>query len=121
MVDPINLTVNQFCSAVPCGRTKAYELIADGEIEAIKLGTRTLIPRGELERLQARLPRMRTHPAGPPNPEILDASSTQLEALGTPAILPPRPLEPPTARSSGELETQANGYGEKCDTVLRRQ
>jgi excisionase family DNA binding protein len=59
MVTSHNLTVNQFCAAVPCGRTKTYELIADGEIEAVKLGKKTLIPRAELERLQARLPRMR--------------------------------------------------------------
>jgi excisionase family DNA binding protein len=59
MVTSHNLTINQFCAAVPCGRTKTYELIADGEIEAIKLGKKTLIPRAELERLQARLPRMR--------------------------------------------------------------
>jgi excisionase family DNA binding protein len=58
VVDPVNLTVNQFCNAVPCGRTKTYSLIAHGEIRAIKLGKKTLIPRIELERLQARLPRI---------------------------------------------------------------
>jgi excisionase family DNA binding protein len=47
MVEQVNLTVNQFCAAVPCGRTKAYELIGEGEVEAIKLGKRTLIPRTE--------------------------------------------------------------------------
>lgn len=60
MSDPINLTVNQFCTALPCGRTKAYELLGAGEVEAIKLGNRTLIPRTEVERLQARLPRFRS-------------------------------------------------------------
>jgi excisionase family DNA binding protein len=58
VIDPLNFTVNQFCIAVPCGRTKTYSLIADGEIRAIKLGKKTLIPRTELERLQARLPRI---------------------------------------------------------------
>jgi excisionase family DNA binding protein len=58
--DAINLTVNQFCAALPCGRTKAYELLGTGEVEAIKLGNRTLIPKTEVPRLQARLPRFRS-------------------------------------------------------------
>ena len=69
MVEQVNLTINQFCAAVPCGRTKAYELIADGEIEAMKLGKKTLIPRAELERLQARLPRMRPRTRDRPDTE----------------------------------------------------
>jgi excisionase family DNA binding protein len=60
MAGPINLTVPQFCLELNCGKTKAYELIATGEVEAIKLGKKTLIPRTEVERLQARLPRIRS-------------------------------------------------------------
>ena len=58
MIDPINFTFKEFCAVVPCGRTKGYELIAGGQVEAIKLGKKTLIPRMEVERLQARLPRI---------------------------------------------------------------
>jgi excisionase family DNA binding protein len=71
VVNSLNLTINQFCAAVPCGRTKAYELIADGEVEAIKLGKKTLIPRAELERLQAQLPRMRSRTSGRADSENL--------------------------------------------------
>ena len=80
MVDSLNLTINQFCAAVPCGRTKAYELIADGEIEAMKLGKKTLIPRAELERLQAQLPRMRPQTSGRPDTDNSGASSERLGA-----------------------------------------
>jgi excisionase family DNA binding protein len=78
--EQVNLTINQFCAAVPCGRTKAYELIADGEIQAMKLGKKTLIPRAELVRLQARLPRMRARASGPPETENSAASSERQEA-----------------------------------------
>ena len=80
MVDQVNLTINQFCAAVPCGRTKTYELIADGEIEAIKLGKKTLIPRAELERLQARLPRIRPRARVRPDTANTGASSERLGA-----------------------------------------
>jgi excisionase family DNA binding protein len=74
VVEQVNLTINQFCEAVPCGRTKAYELSGAGEVEAIKLGKRTLIPRTELERLQARLPRIQPRTRGPPANQISDIS-----------------------------------------------
>ena len=37
------------------GRSKLYELIAAGEIEVVKVGRRTLVPRESLERFVARL------------------------------------------------------------------
>jgi excisionase family DNA binding protein len=80
VVEQVNLTINQFCAAVPCGRTKAYELIADGEIEAMKLGKKTLIPRAELERLQARLPRMRPRTRDRPDTENSGASLERKDA-----------------------------------------
>ena len=39
---------------VGLGRTKFYELINAGEIKAIKVGQRTLIPESELQRWLAR-------------------------------------------------------------------
>lgn len=44
------------CRRLGCGRTMIYELLAAGELKAIKLGNRTLIPESELRRfVQTRL------------------------------------------------------------------
>lgn len=72
MAGPINLTVPQFCAEMNCGKTKAYELLGTGEVEAIKLGKKTLIPRTEVERLRARLPRFQAR-----SPEV--SSRTNVE------------------------------------------
>ena len=40
---PNLITVNEFCAAYRVGRTKTYALLSAGEIEAVKLGTRTMI------------------------------------------------------------------------------
>jgi excisionase family DNA binding protein len=42
------------------GRTTLYELIARGEIRAVKIGRRTLIPDEELQRFVATLQRQDT-------------------------------------------------------------
>jgi excisionase family DNA binding protein len=38
------------------GRTKLFELLKNGELEAVRLGRKTLIPIAELERFAASLP-----------------------------------------------------------------
>lgn len=38
------------------GRTKLFSLLKEGKIKAVRLGTRTLIPVGELESFAATLP-----------------------------------------------------------------
>lgn len=43
------LTIPQFCEAVNCGRTRAYQLINEGKISALKNGKRTLIRRTDME------------------------------------------------------------------------
>jgi hypothetical protein len=43
-------------SELPFGKTKAFELIASGELRAVKLSSRTLILRDELQRFLATLP-----------------------------------------------------------------
>ena len=43
------ITIQQFCAAYAVGRTRAYELLNDGEIEAIKSGHRTLILMSSVE------------------------------------------------------------------------
>ncbi len=52
------LTVRDFCLAYRTGRTKAYELIATGQITAVKRGRSTLITAESAERWASSLPRM---------------------------------------------------------------
>jgi excisionase family DNA binding protein len=51
------LTVKQTTETCSFGRTKAYELIRDGRLDARKVGRRTLITVASLERFIASLPR----------------------------------------------------------------
>ena len=44
------------------GRTTVYELIAAGKLEAVKLGSRTLITAASIEALLASLPRVARRP-----------------------------------------------------------
>jgi excisionase family DNA binding protein len=46
---PLTVRVREACRLTGIGRSKLYELIAAGEIEIIKVGTITLIPRGSLQ------------------------------------------------------------------------
>jgi excisionase family DNA binding protein len=48
--------VPETCQRLSIGRSTLYELIADGQIKAVKIGRRTLIPHEELERYVASLP-----------------------------------------------------------------
>jgi excisionase family DNA binding protein len=45
--------VPQACARLGIGRTAFYELLKSGEIRAIKVGTRTLVPESELQRFIA--------------------------------------------------------------------
>jgi excisionase family DNA binding protein len=92
----VNLTINEFCAAFNCGRTKAYELIGTGEVEAIKLGKKTLIPYAELERLQARLPRMRPNPGTAPQHRYPKASFELPDVQQEASVSPPQTVKPPT-------------------------
>jgi excisionase family DNA binding protein len=47
-VEPICVKVNEAARMIGVGRTKLYELIASGEIEAIKLGKSTRITTASL-------------------------------------------------------------------------
>jgi excisionase family DNA binding protein len=44
------LTIPEFCAQVNVGRTNAYRLINEGQVKAVKLGKKTLIPRTEMLR-----------------------------------------------------------------------
>ena len=48
---PIAYSVAEACRVSSLGKTKIYELIADGKLEARKLGKRTLILADSLEHL----------------------------------------------------------------------
>lgn len=48
------LSVNEFCECVGIGRTKAYELLAQGELEVVRIGRRTLITMRSVDALLER-------------------------------------------------------------------
>jgi len=50
---PLANTINDSCIRLGIGRTLMYALIKQGKLRSIKLGTRTLIPESELQRLIA--------------------------------------------------------------------
>lgn len=54
-MQPELLTILQFCQAVNCGRTRAYQLINEKKVIAIKNGKKTLIPRTEMLKFIASL------------------------------------------------------------------
>lgn len=51
---PITVRVKDACRLTGIGRSKLYELIGDGEIDTIKVGTITLIPMTSLKRFLER-------------------------------------------------------------------
>ena len=52
-------TPREACEALRIGRTKLYELFASGDIKAVALGGKTLVPRDALEAFMASLPTIR--------------------------------------------------------------
>jgi len=59
---PALLRLPDACRFLSLGRSKVYELIARGDLEVVKIGSRTLVPMASLEKFVRTLP-MRT--AGP--------------------------------------------------------
>lgn len=53
--EQVNLSIPDACRLYGVGRTVLYEKIGNGEIRAIKLGARRLIPRAELDAYFRRL------------------------------------------------------------------
>jgi excisionase family DNA binding protein len=51
--DPLTVRVAEACRLTGIGRSKLYELIADGSIEIVKVGNMTLIPFESLKQLVA--------------------------------------------------------------------
>ena len=50
---PLANSISDCCARLGIGRTLMYDLIKQGKLRSIKLGTRTLIPESELQRLIA--------------------------------------------------------------------
>lgn len=50
---PLANKIPDACRRLGIGRTVLYELIKSGEVRTIKIGTRTLIPEGELQKVIA--------------------------------------------------------------------
>lgn len=53
---PILLSIPDACRTLGIGKSKIYELIADGALTARKIGKKTLVPAADLERFAAGLP-----------------------------------------------------------------
>ena len=54
VVEKLSYSINEAAKAAKIGRTKLYELINDGELPLVKIGSRSLIRRVDLEALLAR-------------------------------------------------------------------
>jgi hypothetical protein len=54
------LSIRAFCDAYSVGRTRTYDLIAQGKIEAVKDGLKTFIPVESAEAWAASLPRFKS-------------------------------------------------------------
>lgn len=50
-IKPLSVTIRDACKVTGLGRSKIYELIADGRLAIVKIDKRTLIPYDELARL----------------------------------------------------------------------
>ena len=55
--EKLSFTIAEAVSSTGIGRTKLYDLIKDGQLEARKLGSKTLIPAPSLRSLVDGLPR----------------------------------------------------------------
>ncbi len=49
-------TITEFCKMAGIGRTLAYDLIKSGDIRAVKVGRKTMIPRTAIESWLGSLP-----------------------------------------------------------------
>lgn len=52
--EPLAVRIPDACRMIGIGRSKLYELIADGTIQVVKIGSTTLIPVGQLRALVER-------------------------------------------------------------------
>lgn len=50
---PLAHRIPDACQRLSIGRTMLYQLIASGELRTIKIGTRTLVPEADLQKIIA--------------------------------------------------------------------
>lgn len=50
-MEPVAISINATARALSIGRSTVYKLIHSGELEALKIGTRTLVTTASLARL----------------------------------------------------------------------
>lgn len=48
---PVSLPINEAAQAIGIGRTKIYQLINSGDLEAVRIGRRTLVKTSSIEAL----------------------------------------------------------------------
>ncbi len=53
-MEPLAVSINDTAKALGLGRTSIYAMIADGRLEALKLGRRTLVRAESIKRLVAK-------------------------------------------------------------------
>ena len=51
IIEPLAVRIPEACRMIGIGRSKLYELIADGTIEIVKIGSVTVIPISQLKTL----------------------------------------------------------------------
>ena len=51
LASPLAYSIKETCRVTSLGRTRIYQLIASGQLEAIKVGKRMLIPAEALNKL----------------------------------------------------------------------
>ena len=86
-MEKLAYTPREACDALRIGRTKLYELFASGDLKAVALGGKTLIPRDALESFMASLPVIhlqRTHDADAPQNSVRRSTSEKKLKAATP-------------------------------------
>jgi len=63
-IRPLALSIKAAANALGVGRTRMYELLANGEISAVRCGRRVLIPIAQIEKYFANLPEANFRPTG---------------------------------------------------------
>jgi excisionase family DNA binding protein len=63
-MDQLLYTIPQCCRLAAVGRTKFYELVANGEIPIRKVGKKSLVTAADLKRWTERLPTIPVKPTG---------------------------------------------------------
>jgi excisionase family DNA binding protein len=70
MLEPNFYSIGDACAAYGCGRTRLYQLLSDGKIEAKKLGRKTLVSAASLKSYFASLPSADINVALPHKPIV---------------------------------------------------